>query len=103
MDINLNIIYAFLIRCPKNATSNYGERNWMAEMALSGQSVETLMLLLEDKLQCVEIFDREDAREVKVLERCLDELQALTAKATTLRSTSKGRQGARSRPRARAR
>ncbi len=46
-------------------------------MALTGRSLEALMDLVEIKLSCVEIFDREDAREVKVLERCRDELQAL--------------------------
>lgn len=46
-------------------------------MALSGKSLEALVDLVEIKLSCVEIFDREDAREVKVLERCRDELVAL--------------------------
>ena len=48
-------------------------------MALSGKSLEALMDLVEIKLSCVEIFDREDAREVKVLERCRDELVALSS------------------------
>lgn len=61
-------------------------------MALSGSSIETLMELLEAKLGCVEIFDREDAREVKNLERCRDELQAYRPKrrsAPALRAQSK--------------
>ena len=43
-------------------------------MSLSAGSIETLMELLEAKLGVVEIFDREDAREVKVLQRCREEL-----------------------------
>jgi len=46
-------------------------------MALSGRSLEALMDLVEIKLNCVEIFDREDAREVKILEYCREELVAL--------------------------
>jgi hypothetical protein len=49
-------------------------------MALSNQSIEALMELVEIKLGCVEIFDREDAREVKALERCHNELLALGGK-----------------------
>ncbi len=46
-------------------------------MALSGRSLEALMDLVEIKLDCVEIFDREDAREVKLQEYCHEELVAL--------------------------
>ena len=46
-------------------------------MALSNKSIEALMELVAIKLDCVEIFDREDAREVKALERCHNELLAL--------------------------
>lgn len=67
-------------------------------MALSGQSVDTLMQLLEGKLSAVEIFDREDAKEVKILERCREELQALTARRGKVRSRSDRKQGARSGP-----
>ena len=49
-------------------------------MALSRKSVEALMDLVEIKLSCVEIFDREDAREVKALESCRKELLALGGK-----------------------
>lgn len=49
-------------------------------MALSNKSIEALMKLVEIKLDCVEIFDREDAREVKALERCRNELLALGGK-----------------------
>jgi hypothetical protein len=49
-------------------------------MSLSAGSIETLMELLEAKLGVVEIFDREDAREVKVLQRCREELTTCRAK-----------------------
>jgi hypothetical protein len=39
------------------------------------------MELVKIKLDCVEIFDREDAREVKALEQCHNELLALGGKA----------------------
>ncbi len=51
-------------------------------MALSGGSIETLIQLLEAKLGTVEVFDREDAREVKVLQRCREELAACRGKGT---------------------
>lgn len=47
-------------------------------MGLSRKSIEVLLDLLEIKLSCIEISDREDAREVKVLERARKELAELT-------------------------
>lgn len=46
-------------------------------MALSGRSLEALMDLVDIKLNCGEHFDREDAREAKLLEYCREELVAL--------------------------
>lgn len=46
-------------------------------MALSKKCIETLLDLVEIKLSTIQIFDREDAREVAVLEACRDELAAL--------------------------
>lgn len=46
-------------------------------MLLSKKSVETLVDLVEIKLSCVEIYDSEDSRIVKNLEKCRDELCAL--------------------------
>jgi hypothetical protein len=43
-------------------------------MSLSRRSLETLIDLVENKLSCVEIFDRDDQREVVNLEHCLKEL-----------------------------
>ncbi len=44
-------------------------------MHLSRQSFETLIDLIENKLSTMEIWDRDDRREVQLLKRCLSELQ----------------------------
>lgn len=44
---------------------------------LTSKSVETLVDLVENKLSCLEVWDREDARERKALEIALKELIAL--------------------------
>jgi len=44
-------------------------------MALSRRVVETLLDLVEIKLSCMEIYDREDTREADCLERCRSELR----------------------------
>jgi len=46
-------------------------------MALSKNTIETLIDLVEIKLSCFEIYDREDNRELNNLERCRDELRGL--------------------------
>lgn len=51
-------------------------------MALSKQSIETLMDLVEIKISYMDVLDRDDAKELRVLERCRDELKAFTAPAT---------------------
>jgi len=51
-------------------------------MNLSRPTVETLIDLVEIKLGCIEIYDRDDARELKALEACRDELLALRASGT---------------------
>ena len=50
-------------------------------MSLSKRVVETLIDLVEIKLSCVEVYDREDKREIAGLERCRQELQKLLAGA----------------------
>lgn len=53
-------------------------------MSLSKRSVEMLFDLVEIKLGCLVVYDREDERERTVLERCLKELaeyKALMQKA----------------------
>lgn len=44
--------------------------------AFSSRSIETLIDLVEIKLSCLDIMDREDREELKVLKRSLAELQA---------------------------
>ncbi len=48
-----------------------------SHMSLSKRVVETLIDLVEIKLSCIEVYDREDKREVTGLERCLQELKAV--------------------------
>jgi len=48
-------------------------------MTLSKQSIENLLDLVEIKLSCIEVIDREDARELKQLRTCRDELLSLQA------------------------
>ena len=52
-------------------------------MALSERALETLMDLVENKLACLEVFDRDDARELANLEHCLNELQTMAGRAGT--------------------
>lgn len=46
-------------------------------MSLSRRSVHTLLDLVEIKLSCIQVFDREDARELAILEHARRELAAL--------------------------
>ncbi len=46
-------------------------------MSLSKPVIETLVDLVEIKLGCIEVYDREDSRELDSLERCRRELLAL--------------------------
>ena len=46
-------------------------------MSLSERSLETLIDLIENKLSCLEVYDRDDARELANLEHCMKELRAL--------------------------
>jgi hypothetical protein len=46
-------------------------------MSLSKRSVHTLLDLVEIKLSCMQVFDREDARELAILEHARRELAAL--------------------------
>lgn len=66
-------------------------------MSLSKRAVETLIDLVEIKLSCMEIYDREDSREIAGLELCKTELQALsqggkeTAAVVAFAGRTKGR------------
>ena len=44
---------------------------------LTKNSLETLIDLVEIKLSCIEVYDRDDARERRRLEACRDELVAM--------------------------
>lgn len=46
-------------------------------MSLSRRSVSTLLDLVENKLACMQVYDREDARELAILEHARRELAAL--------------------------
>lgn len=46
-------------------------------MSLSKRVVETLIYLVEIKLSCFEVYDREDKREIAGLESCRQELQRM--------------------------
>lgn len=48
-------------------------------MGLSTKSLETLIDLVEIKLSCFEIYDREDRRTQLVLQDCLKELSTLSS------------------------
>jgi hypothetical protein len=48
-------------------------------MALSKQSLETLVDLVEIKISYMDVLDRDDAKELRGLERCRDELKAMSA------------------------
>ena len=50
-------------------------------MALSARSIETLMDLVEIKLSCLQVVDRDDARELAALENARGELRAMTGQA----------------------
>lgn len=45
--------------------------------SLTREAVETLLDLVEIRLGCVEIYDREDARELRQLEKARDQLNAM--------------------------
>jgi len=47
--------------------------------SLSKRSIETLIDLVEIKLSCLDVFDREDAREKACLENARRELVAMMA------------------------
>ena len=50
-------------------------------MVLSRRSLETLLDLVEVKLSCMQVLDREDQREFELLEGCKRELLAFKAAA----------------------
>ena len=51
--------------------------------SLSQRSIETLLDLVEIKLSCLEVYDREDAREKSYLENARRELSAIKCRRLT--------------------
>ena len=49
-------------------------------MALSQHTLETLIDLVEIKLSMMEVYDRDDAREVASLEECQRELRVMAGR-----------------------
>ena len=57
---------------------------------VSRNTVELLMDLVEIKLGCVEIYDREDARELRALERAKAELASLLGRKAAAALPARG-------------
>ncbi len=51
-------------------------------MSLSKRTIEMLLDLVEIKISYMDVADREDARDLVVLERCREELRSLTGLAS---------------------
>jgi hypothetical protein len=51
------------------------------QVSLSRRSVEMLLDLVEIKISYMDVADREDARDLVLLERCREELRSLTGLA----------------------
>ena len=61
-------------------------------MSMSKRTLETLIDLVEIKLSCMEVIDREDGREFANLERCLGELNnAMSGVVVAFSGKSKGK------------
>jgi len=60
-------------------------------MNLTNRSIETLLDLAENKLSDIVPFDREDVREIRALQSCVDELKALKSGVKASGSPRRGR------------
>ncbi|HTC18578.1 MAG: hypothetical protein ABSC26_09510 [Stellaceae bacterium] len=69
-------------------------------MSLSKRSVEMLLDLVEIKLSYMDISDREDARDLQVLERCKEELSSLERGVDNVASFARAAMRRAGRPRA---
>ena len=58
--------------------------------SLSQRSIETLLHLVEIKLSCLEVYDREDAREKSYLENARRELTAMKSWRVVALNTATG-------------
>jgi hypothetical protein len=64
---------------------------WEVQMSsLSKRSIETLVDLVEIKLSCLDVFDREDAREKACLENARRELVAMMAAKRVIAPSATG-------------
>lgn len=63
-------------------------------MNLTNRSIDTLLDLAENKLSDIVPFDREDMREVRALQSCVDELKALKSGAKSTSAPKRGRRRA---------
>ncbi|NKB20595.1 MAG: hypothetical protein GKS01_08860 [Alphaproteobacteria bacterium] len=63
-------------------------------MSLSKQSIENLLDLVEIKISTLQVLDREDAREMKCLEGCRDELADMRGQGKALRRRGRPRSAA---------
>jgi chaperonin cofactor prefoldin len=61
---------------------------------LSPRSIETLIDLVEIKLSCLDVQDREDREELKALQRSLAELQEFRRNAPPIAAQSRNRTSA---------
>jgi len=65
-------------------------------MTITRRTLETLIDLVEIKLSCLEVYDRDDARELANLENCLNELNLLAGRqaqgdSPVVKFTARGR------------
>ena len=58
-------------------------------MALTRRSIATLLDLVEIKLSCIEVVDREDHRELKALRACREELRQMLERQPARTLTSR--------------
>lgn len=63
-------------------------------MSLSKQSIESLLDLVEIKISTLQVLDREDAREMKCLEGCRDELVDMKGQGKPMRRRGRPRAAA---------
>jgi len=61
-----------------------------AMSSLSQRTIETLLDLVEIKLSCLEVYDREDAREKSYLENARRELSAMKSRRVVALNTATG-------------
>ena len=60
-------------------------------MSLSKKSIENLLDLVEIKISTLQVLDREDARKMKCLEGCRDELAGMQGQGKALRRRGRPR------------